>query len=117
MLDHEEALGTWAQRVAYAVAWLDEVKRLTGATPLIYLNWYWIQNMRTAATQAQWDRLVSYPLWLAEWSKVPGQHSTVTSKDGANPDSWPILIHQYAVVDNLDRDWTPDLKALQAHAV
>lgn len=116
-LDHEEALGTWEQRVAYAVAWLEEVFRLTGARPLVYVNWNWIKGLRTAATADQWKRLTAFPLWLAEWTKVPGQFSTVTSKDGINPDSWRILVHQYDVVDNMDLDWTPDMNELRKIAV
>ena len=116
-LDHEEELGTWPQRVAYAVAWLEEVKRLTGATPLLYVNWNWVKGLRTAATAEQWARLVKFPLWLADWSGTPGKHSTVTSKDGTDPDSWPILVHQYAVINDMDRNWTPDITALRALAV
>ena len=116
-LDHEEALGTWEQRVAYAIAWCDHVKAATGATPLMYLNWNWIKGLRTAATLEQWERLTSYPLWLADPSGVPGQHSTVTAKDGASEDDWPIVVHQFSTADNLDRNWTPDLAALRALSV
>jgi GH25 family lysozyme M1 (1,4-beta-N-acetylmuramidase) len=116
-MERAEAGESWATRVAYALAWLDAVKAATGAAPLLYLNWSWIKAMRTAATADQWKRLTAYPLWLADWSGVPGKHSTVTSKDGTNPDSWPILLHQYAVLDGIDRNWTPDLAALRATAV
>ena len=30
---------------------------------------------------------------------------------------WPILLHQYGVVDGLDRNFTPDIAALRALAV
>lgn len=108
---------SWANRVMYALTWLRYVYAATGARPLIYLNWSWIKSLRTAATAAQWAELTSFPLWLADWSNVPGKHATVTSKDGTSQDSWPILIHQYGVVDGIDRDWTPNLTALRAIAV
>lgn len=109
-----EMLATpWTQRLAYVLAWLDAVKAATGATPLIYLNWTWIKGLRSAATAEQWARLTAYPLWLAEPTGTPGQHSTVTSKDGSSEDSWPIVLHQY-LVDSLDHDWTPDLAKLKA---
>ena len=107
---------SWAQRVTFALAWLDEVKAKTGGTPVLYANWDWIKNLRTAATAAQWTRLTAYPLWLADYSGTGGKHSTVTSKDGSNPDSWPIRLHQY-LVNDLDRNWTPDIAALRACAV
>ena len=116
-LERETAGETWAVRVAYALAWLDEVKAKSGATPVVYVNWNWIKGMRTAATLAQWDRLTQYPLWIAEWTGTPGDHSTVTAKDGSNPDDWPILIHQYGVIVGLDRNWTPDIAKLRAVAV
>lgn len=105
----------WADALDYTLRWLEAVKVATGAAPLVYANWSWIKGLRTAATLEQWAQLTSYPLWLAEPTGVPGQHSTVTSKDGANPDSWPILLHQY-LVDNIDHDWTPDLAALKSYA-
>lgn len=116
-LDHEEALGTWEQRVAYAVAWLEHVAAQTGARPLLYANWNWIKGLRAASTPEQWARLTAFPLWLADYSGTGGQHPTVTSKDGASEDSWPILVHQYATTDNLDRNWAPDLAALRALGV
>jgi GH25 family lysozyme M1 (1,4-beta-N-acetylmuramidase) len=116
-LDHEQALGTWPQRVAYAVAWLEECARRTGARPLLYVNWDWIKGMRTAATADQWARLTAFPLWLAEPTGTPGQHSTVTSQDGADPDCWPIVVHQYATTDGVDRDYAADLAELTACAV
>ncbi|HEY0774177.1 MAG TPA: GH25 family lysozyme [Nocardioidaceae bacterium] len=116
-LDHEEALGTWPQRVAYALAWLDEVKARTGATPLLYVNWSWVKGLRTAATLEQWERLTAYPLWLADYSGTPGKHDTVTAKDGSSEDDWPILLHQYAITDDVDRDFCHDLNRLRACAV
>lgn len=116
-MERADAGESWETRVAYALAWCDEVKEKTGATPLIYLNWTWIKGLRTAATLEQFDRLITYPLWLAEWTGVAGQHSTVTHKDGAGQDCWPVLIHQYAVADGLDRNWTPDLNKLKAIAI
>ena len=111
-MERQTAGESWATRVSYAINWLAAVKSRTGATPLIYLNWSWIKGLRTAATAAQWAQLTSYPLWLAEYTNVPGKHSTVTSKDGTSQDSWPILLHQYAV-DTLDRDYTPDIDGLR----
>ena len=115
-LERETAGESWATRVTYALAWLDEVKAKTGATPLVYVNWNWIKGLRTAATVAQWDRLVAYPLWLAQWTGTAGQFDTVSPKTGSSK-GWPVVVHQYAVVDNLDRNWTPDLAALRALAV
>ena len=81
---------------------------------MIYLNWTWIKGMRTAATAAQWAELTSYPLWLAEYTNVPGKHSTVTSKDGTSQDSWPIILHQYGSnAAGLDGDYTPDIDGLR----
>lgn len=112
-----EMLATsWATRVGFALAWLDEVRAKSGAVPVVYANWDWIKNLRLAATSAQWARLTAYPLWLADYSGTGGKHSTVTSKDGTSPDSWPIVLHQY-LVDTLDRNYTPDLAALRALAV
>lgn len=105
----------WAKAVAYAIAWLEAVKGAAGGLPLVYANWTWIKGLRTAATPEQWAQLTSYPLWLAEPTGTPGKHSTVTSKDGTNPDSWRILVHQY-LVDTVDHDWTPDIRALKACA-
>lgn len=95
-LDLEKDDGaTWARRVEYALAWLTRVETALGVPPLVYVNWSWIKGLRTAATQAQWDALTRYPLWLADWNGTPGQHSTVNAKDGSNSDDWPIALHQY----------------------
>lgn len=115
-IERSTAGESWETRVAYTIEWCEHVAAYTGATPLIYANWNWIKGLRTAATVAQWDRLTDFPLWLAEWTGVPGKHSTVSPKTGSSK-GWPVLLHQYGVVDNIDRNWTPDLAALRALAV
>lgn len=102
----------WAKSVNFCLTWLDTVKARTGVTPLVYVNWNWIKGLRTAATVAQWERLVAYPLWLAQWTNVPGKFDTVSPKAGSAK-GWPVLLHQYGVIDGLDRNYTPDLKALK----
>lgn len=104
----------WAKSVNFCLTWLDTVKARTGVKPAVYLNWNWIKGLRTAATVAQWERLVEYPLWLAQWTKVPGQHDTVSPKTGSSK-GWPIVLHQYDV-DTLDRNYTADIAALKALA-
>lgn len=114
-LEHDGA-STWPARVAYALAWLRYVENATGAIPLVYVNWTWIKGLRSAATVAEWEELTTFPLWLAEWTKTPGQHSSVDAKPGSSS-QWDVLIHQYDVIDNIDRNWTPDLNALRSIAV
>lgn len=106
----------WAKSVTFCLTWLDTVKARTGATPLVYVNWNWIKGLRTAATVAQWERLVTYPLWIAQWTNTAGQYDTVSPKTGSSK-GWPVALHQYGVIDNLDRNWTPDRAALRALAV
>ena len=107
-LERETDGESWPVRVAYALTWLRQVRAATGARPLVYANWSWIKGLRTACTLEQWAELTSYPLWLAEYSGVPGKHSTVTAKDGSSEDSWPIACHQWTNNDGgLDGDlWT-----------
>ena len=40
--------------------------------------------MRSAATAAQWAQLTSYPCWLADYSGVGGQHSTINGQTGTS---------------------------------
>ena len=115
-LDNEEALGTWQQRLAYDIAWLEYQRDPRGGLPLNYKNWDWIKNLRTVATVEQWVRWSAFPIWLADYSGVPGQHSTISPKTGTNI-APRILVHQYSTADNLDRNWTPDIAAVRACAV
>jgi GH25 family lysozyme M1 (1,4-beta-N-acetylmuramidase) len=97
----------WTQRLDYAIAWLDEVKRLTGATPLVYVNWDWIKNLRAAAgvtsangwaSTPKWAALTAYPLWIAQYVS-PGKFDTVSGE-------WRIVMHQWTNNDGgLDGDW------------
>ena len=112
-MERQTAGESWATRVAYALTWCSEVKRQTGATPLIYVNWNWIKGMRSAATAAQWAELTTYPCWLAEWSDVAGQHSTINGQGGTSEGGWPIAMHQYGVINGLDRDYTADIDGLR----
>lgn len=111
-LDMERSDGgeSWSARVAYALAWCGEVKRLTGATPLVYANWSWIKGLRSAATASQWANLTKYSCWLAEWSGAAGVHSTIDGQTGGR--GWPIAMHQYGVIDGLDRDYIPDVSSV-----
>jgi hypothetical protein len=88
---------SWAQRLSYALAWLDYVKAHTKCSPVIYLNGSWIDGLRSAATAAQWKRLTSYPLWYADPTGVPGRF------DKAH--GWPVwTFHQFGIVGGLDAD-------------
>lgn len=99
---------TWAQRVAWTLAFLRTVKTKTGASPMLYVNGTWIAgkyardknghtSLMSAATTAQWQELTSFPLWCAAWNGTPGK---VASLYG-----WPVLtMHQYAVVGGVDRN-------------
>lgn len=117
-LDLERATAgeSWVTRVRYAVAWLERVSGALNCTPLVYVNWTWIKGLRDAASVTEWDQLVRFPLWLAEWSGVPGQFSTVDPKAGSTK-GWPVLVHQYGVVDEVDRNWVGSLAALKAVTV
>lgn len=99
----------WSQRVGFQLEW----SRLVGVRNLVraYHNWAWIKGLRGGATLPQWDSLTADPLWLAEPTGTPGQHSTVTAKDGSSDDDWPIVLHQYATKPH-DLNWTPDIAAL-----
>lgn len=110
-MEREKAGESWETRVAYALAWCDEVKRLTGATPLVYVNWSWVKGLRSAATATQWARLTKYPCWLAEWSGTAGDFSTIDGQTGEG--GWPVGMHQYAVIDDLDRDYIPNITSVR----
>lgn len=101
----------WTQRLSFQFEW-SRIVKAAGIRVGAYHNWEWIKGLRGASTLAQWPTLTSHPLWLAQWSGVAGKHDTVTSKDGTNPDSWPIIAHQYAKTP-YDLNWTPDIRALK----
>lgn len=105
---------SWSTRVGFQLAWINIVSKSNAV--MSYHNWSWIKGLRGGATLAQWDSLTSRPLWLAEPTGTPGQHSTVTAKDGSNEDDWQILLHQFATKP-YDQNWTPDIAALRAAAV
>ena len=86
----------WAKRVAYALTWLREVKRLIpGVTPFIYMNWDWVKNFRTASSSAQWAELCTYPVWLADYdSNAPGVHPTVNPKVAGGV-TLTVVLHQW----------------------
>ena len=120
-LDHEEELGTWAQRVDYADRWLAYVAGQTGAWPLLYINGYWLEQLWIAANADQRGRIFGN-LWYARPLGTPGDYGTV---ERYLPDQYPgahVMVHQYAVDTlpdggKLDRNWTPDFEALKAIGV
>jgi|SRR6478736_704958 len=86
---------SWAQRIQYALDFAREVKRLTGATTVFYMNWDWIKNFRTSATVAQWNELCTYPLWLADYdSNAPGVFPSVNPKVTGGP-TFYVWLHQW----------------------
>ena len=112
----EITAASWTQRLTYTLAWLREVKRLTGATPLVYANWDWIKGLRTAATVAQWDELVTFPLWIAQY-RAAGTFDTVSPKTGS-ANGWPVVMHQWTNNDGgLDGNYMPDPAAWAKYAL
>lgn len=96
----------------FVIGWLDDVEQKSGTTPIVYTNWLWLKPLRAACTVAQWEHLVSFPLWIAEVA-APGKFSTVDPAPGSTK-PWPVLVHQYSYVADttgasIDRDWTSDL--------
>lgn len=101
----------------FVIGWLDHVKQVAGHTPIVYTNWKWLPGLRTGCTVAQWEHLVTFPLWLAEVAAA-GHNSTVDAKPGSSK-GWPVIIHQYAYTpdgagNEIDRDWTPDIGKVRA---
>lgn len=94
-LDFEGADGTWDQRLAYALAWLANVRVATGATPLLYTNLSWRSSLLGTATTAQRDAMLSYPAWIATGGRPAGQ-----------PSISPWAIHQYSTSGGIDHDVT-----------
>lgn len=111
---------TWAMRVTYALAWLKEFRRLTNGTviPLLYMNWDWIKNFRTAATTAQWAELTSYPLWLADYGAgVAGSFPSVNPKVAGGP-TFTVFMHQWTNNEGgLDGDALMDPAAWDKYAM
>ena len=100
----------------FVLEWCDLIKAKMGRTTLVYTNWAWLKPLRTNCTVEQWERLVEYPLWLAEVAE-PGKNSTVDPKPGSTK-GWPVVLHQYAYTpyagNAIDRDWTADLEKVRA---
>ena len=115
-LDHEEALGTWGQRVRYAEAWMGYVAGQSGASPLLYINGDWLANMWRVATEEQRAQLFAN-VWYARPTGTPGFYGDNPLYDPASYPGVNVVVHQFSTTDNLDRNWTPDLAALKALGV
>jgi GH25 family lysozyme M1 (1,4-beta-N-acetylmuramidase) len=79
-LDMEELPCGWTnkQLAIWTDAFLKEAKRLTGRTPIIYMNGIFIKRL----VEADVADFSSYPLWLAKWGPKLGTDPQVA-------DMWP----------------------------
>lgn len=93
VLDLEATNGDWAQRAAYAYAWLQRVQMLTGARPILYVNGSWDSNVLSEV-----PALGNFPLWIATAGQVAGQPK-IAGKPVAH---W--VLHQYSTAGGIDHD-------------
>jgi GH25 family lysozyme M1 (1,4-beta-N-acetylmuramidase) len=110
VLDLEWDQGTWVERANYALRWLAHVKSKTGASPILYVNEYWMNNVYAACNAANKAILTSYPLWIADPAN-PAGHPKIGP--------WKVwTLHQYGTVGGLDNDmFNGDLHTWAALAI
>jgi GH25 family lysozyme M1 (1,4-beta-N-acetylmuramidase) len=110
VLDLEWDQGSWTQRAEYALRWLAHVKAKTGASPILYVNEYWMTNVYAACSAANKAVLTSYPLWIADPAN-PAGHPRIGP--------WKVwTLHQYGIVGGLDNDmFNGDLHTWAALAI
>ena len=79
---------SWAGRVGFILAWTDRAKA-TGKPTLVYASRSWANALWGAASSDERARLAQLPLWVADYTRRPGEYS------GPWPGGWPIAMHQY----------------------
>jgi GH25 family lysozyme M1 (1,4-beta-N-acetylmuramidase) len=85
----------------WAEAWLDTVKDLTGANPLIYMN-------LSTANAYNWTSVsTKYKLWLAQYPSSAKQGWGPNGNHGVAKD-WDVVMWQYTSTGNIS-GWSADL--------